>query len=244
MTNIGRVFLIRRYPFKGMRGEDLDQVRVRTSGLTGDRIYAFEDPTNPSNFPWVTSRMIPEALLFKPRLVSPPDPAVQYPKSENFKLEVETPEGQVLNVADSDFVGYFERRWGRKVALRFSEGGQHDSRPISVLGLSSVEQLEKETGLSLDRNRFRANFYVQWNDPSPFFEETLIGKTIQIGDKVRLHISKRNKRCVVVTLDPATGIATPEVLKHVGQKYKGLFGVYASVIDDGVVKHGDLIGLV
>ena len=244
MSEIGRVFLIRRYPFKGMRGEDLESVLVRTSGLTGDRVYAFSDPSKTSNFPWVTSRERPEMLLYRPRLVRPPVPDVKFPDPEAYELEVETPEGRTFKVSDPGFTKEFEGRLKTPLKLRFSEGGQHDSRPISILGLSSIERLEREVNMNLDRNRFRANFYVKWNDPNPFFEESLIGKTIQLGEKARVHVSKRNKRCVVITLDPQTAKPSPEVLKHVGQKYKGLFGVYGVVVDDGVVKNGDAVSLV
>ncbi|MEQ1876246.1 MAG: MOSC domain-containing protein [Bdellovibrionia bacterium] len=244
MTEIGRVFLIRRYPFKGMKGEDLGEVLVRTSGLTGDRIYAFVDPHSTSNFPWVTSRLKTDMLLYQPRLKQPPPADVKYPAASAFDLEVQAPDGSVFHSNDPGFAREFEQRLGLPVALRFSEGGQHDSRPISILGLSSIERLEQEVNQTLDRNRFRANFYVKWSDPSPFFEETLVGKTIQLGDKVRVHVVKRNKRCVVITLDPMTTQATPEILKHVGVKYKGLFGVYGVVVDDGAVKNGDAVSLV
>ena len=227
-----------------MRGEDLDRVFVRTSGLTGDRVYALTERGSSSNFPWVTSRLVPEMLLCEPKLVSPPAPENKYPEPDHYAVEVRLPDGRFFMADDPAFVSELESKWGRQLRLRFSEGGQHDARPISILGSASLKRLEAEVGMPLARERFRANFYVEWNDPAPFFEEGLIGKTIQIGDKVRVMISKRNKRCVVITLDPATAAASPQVLKHLGLKYQGLFGVYGVVVDDGVVKNGDSISLV
>ncbi|HEX4924205.1 MAG TPA: MOSC domain-containing protein [Bdellovibrionales bacterium] len=244
MSLLGSVHLIRRYPFKGMRGEDLARVFVRTSGLTGDRVYALTDAGSTSNFPWITSRLVPEMVLFEPKLLDPPPPEVKYPAESNYRVEITFPDGTVQAAESPAFVPALEARWGRKLKLRFSEGGMHDARPVSILGLSSLEQLEREVQMPLDHTRFRANFYVKWREPGPFFEETLLGRTIQIGDKVRVHVSKRNKRCVVITLDPRTAQSSPQILKHVGQKYGGNAGVYASVIDDGVVNVGDPISLV
>ncbi len=227
-----------------MRGEDLDQVFVRTTGLTCDRLYAFEDPAKNTNFPWVTSREVPEMLLCEPKLLNPPGPDKKFPEYAQYELEVAIPGGTKYLATDPRLVTELETRWRRKLRLRFSEGGMHDSRPVSILGASSLKQLEQEVSMPLNLTRFRANFYVEWNDPAPFFEEALLGKTIQIGDKVRVHVSKRNKRCVVITLDPETAKPTPQILKHVGQKYQGLFGVYGVVVDDGLVKNGDSIALV
>ncbi|MGB6625499.1 MAG: hypothetical protein WBE43_12010, partial [Candidatus Acidiferrales bacterium] len=73
-AKLGTLEILRRYPFKGMRGEDIDEAFVTFPGLIGDRAYAFVDPSRPSNFPWMTGRLVREMILFQPRFLATPDP--------------------------------------------------------------------------------------------------------------------------------------------------------------------------
>ena len=241
---IGQVKVVRRYPVKSMKGEDLDQVLVRFTGLAGDRIYAFVDPLKQTNFPWLSAREVSEMILFEPRLKKFPSPEKKYPSQDEFGVEVTTPEGEVFDIVNQSFVKKLEERWKRPMILRFSEAGQQDSRPISIFGLSTLRHLSAEIGLSVDHRRFRANFYVEWNDQKPFFEEDLLNREIRIGEKLRLYITKKDKRCVIINLEPDTANSTPQVLKYVGKERQGYAGVYASVLEEGIVKPGDEIRLV
>jgi uncharacterized protein YcbX len=225
-----------------MRGEELARAYVAFSGIAGDRVHAFVDPalvaTKP-NFPWVSARQVPEMLLFQPRFVSPPEENQQFPSSERFRVEVTTPEGAVRALEDPAFLAELEARWKRPLILRFSEKGMQDSRPISIFGAATLEQLSGETSLELDPRRFRANFLIEWADPAPKHEEALIGKPLQIGEKLQLTITKRDPRCVIINLDPETSQSSPEVLMTVGKAHGGRIGVYAAVLQDGVVAQGD-----
>ena len=222
MIEIGRLKRLRRYPVKSMRGEDLREVFVSQTGLRGDRVHAFVDPANKSNFPWVSARQVPELLLFEPRF-----------EEGAPTVKVRSPEGVEHQLPDAAFVRELEKRWGRPLLLRSSPESLHDSSPISIFGLASLRALENETSLTLDPCRFRANFYVEWSDPAPFYEETLVGRTIQIGAQLKVRIDKKDARCVIINLDPASALASPNVLKTVGQKHQGRIGVYALTVQTG-----------
>ena len=56
MECIGKLNRLRRYPVKGMAGEDLDASYVTYAGLLGDRVYAFIDVEGPAKFPWRSKR--------------------------------------------------------------------------------------------------------------------------------------------------------------------------------------------
>jgi MOSC domain-containing protein YiiM len=45
------------------------------------------------------------------------------------------------------------------------------------------------------------------------------------------------------SLDPATGVSSPEILKSVVQKHGQCAGIYATVLAPGEVRTGDLISL-
>lgn len=240
-AKLGTVEILRRYPFKGMAGEELREVFVTYAGIAGDRAYAFIDPTNPANFPWMTGRLRREMVLFRPRFLAPPDPAEEHPALSHFRAKVTTPEGQTLSVDDSAFTPFFEERFGRKLELRFSERAMHDACPLSLLGLDSLQSLSKETGMELDHRRFRANFYVRWDNGEPFYENELMGAKLRIGEKLTVMVVKKDSRCVIITLDPSTAEASPEVFEAVVKNHAGCLGVYASVLREGIVRAGDAV---
>ena len=103
------------------------------------------------------------------------------------------------------------------------------------------EQGEVEE-MHIDKRRFRANFYVEWdNQDDPFFELTLVGKTLKIGDNLELTIVERDPRCKVVTLDPDTAEATPKLLRYLARNHGGNAGVFAAVLQRGQGNKGDPI---
>jgi hypothetical protein len=69
---------------------------------------------------------------------------------------------------------------------------------------------------------------------------------VRIGESV-LRVADQVPRCVVTTLDPATGIRDFPTL-HVIKAYRGVtrkgnvhFGVYADVLEPGTVRVGDAL---
>ena len=224
-----------------MAGEDLNEAFVTFSGLVGDRAYAFIDRNNHSDFPWMTARERHEMLLFRPRFLAPPDPASERPAQSAFAAEVITPEGERLSPADSSFTSYFEKRWGHSLELRFSERSMQDACPVSLLGLETIESLSEEVRLPLEHTRFRANFYIDWDNKKPYYEDELIGTSLRIGEKLIFTVVRNNMRCAIITLDPATAQATPELGKIVARNHGNCFGVYGSVLREGIVRQGDSV---
>jgi uncharacterized protein YcbX len=241
VERIGTVIGLRRYPVKSMAGEDLAEARVTFAGIMGDRVYAFIDRQNKSDFPWWTGRQAHEMILFEPRFTSGLPSSEEFPAPEQFVVEVRGFDAQTFRIGDEGFTRHLEGKFGRSLQLRFSERSMVDSRPVSILGLSTIQALSDESGLELDRRRFRENLYVEWNDSRPFFEDGLLGKQLQIGETVMLEVVKRNQRCVMITLDPDTAEARPEILELVSRRHQCLVGVYAAVLREGIVRTRDPI---
>jgi len=236
VERVGQLNILRRYPVKSMAGEDLDEARVSFAGVVGDRVFAFIDNGNRSNFPWMTGRQGHELILFRPRFLDPPPITEENPDAERYATEVTTPEGEKFSMGDPRFTEYVEKRFGRSLRLRFSERSQTDARPISVFGLATVRALSEETGINLDPRRFRANFYVRWDNDRPFYEDELIGRELQIGDTVTLQLVKKDERCVMITLDPDTAAVAPQVLQRVALRHEGCAGVYGVVLREGIAR--------
>lgn len=243
MQPAGTLRLLRRYPVKSMAGEDLQEARVTFSGLVGDRVYAFIDNNNHSNFPWMTARQARQMLLFRPRFLDPPAIDDEIPESNRYSTEVVSPEGEKYWMGDVRLTEHLENRFGHSLRLRFSERSMTDARPVSLFSLGTVAALSEETGVALDPRRFRANFYVQWEERPPFFEDQLIGKELQIGAEVTIQVVKKDSRCVIINLDPGTAESSPEVLEKVAREHDGCAGVYGAVLREGVVRADDPVYL-
>jgi uncharacterized protein YcbX len=242
MEHIGTLTSLHRYPFKGMAGESLEEAFVTYSGLQGDRVWAFLDSENHSSFPWMTARIGREMLRFVPRFIEAPPADEEHPDAlSQYRARVTTPEGETFDADSRGLRRHLEKRFGRPLTLRFSDRGMHDCCPVSILGLSTVQALSRECELELDPLRFRANFYVQWDTPEPFFEDTLVERRLQIGDKLALMVVKKDARCVIINLEPKTAEPSPVVLEKVARGHRGRTGVYATVLHHGKARCGDPI---
>jgi hypothetical protein len=238
LESIGKLSRLRRYPVKGMAGEDIDAAHVTYAGLLGDRVYAFVDTEGPATFPWMTARKGRDMILFRPRFLDalPVESGIL---SANYAAEVTTPEGVTLRADDPALKQLLEKRYQRNLEFRHSERSMMDLAPISLFGLATVQALSVETGLQLNPLRFRANFYVEWTSGEPFFEDSLVGRQLRIGESVAIHIVKKDGRCVMINLDPDTAEASPVVLEKVARQHEGCLGVYGAVLREGVVRAND-----
>lgn len=261
MTLIGTVESIWRYPVKSMCGEELEAGFVSFAGLMGDRAYSFVKASGNPGFPWHTARDQEALLLYRPRYRHPnatlqpqhldaaqalgPGINPLYPEAEQFAVEVETPSGDTYALEDTAFLDHLKSlAEDPDLRLHFSHRSQYDCRPLSLFSLQLRDQLAAELGIELDKRRFRANLYVQWQDDKPpLFENELIGQRLRLGDSLEITILERDPRCKMITLDPQTAEANPAIIKHVSRAHEGYAGVYGAVLVEGVVKAGDRIEL-
>ena len=258
---LGSIESIWRYPVKGMRGEELPYVYTAFSGLMGDRVYGVIADDGSPGFPWHTGRDQEEFVLYNAKyqsgenLLVPKNleaferlsPGVNpiYPDADAFKVDVETPAGTTYDILSPEFLSELEQTTGRSLRVHATQMGQHDCRPISLFSVSAAARLGEEIGMAVDKRRFRANFYVEWdNQDDPYFEFSLVGETLKIGERLELKIIERDPRCKMITLDPDTAEISPKLLRQVAQNHGGDAGVFAAVLREGRVEKGDTISLV
>jgi hypothetical protein len=186
----------------------------------------------------MTARKGRDMILFRPRFLDalPVESGIL---SVNYAAQVATPEGVTLRADDPALRQLLEKRYQRNLESRHSERSMMDVAPISLFGLATVQALSAETGLQLNPLRFRANFYVEWSSGEPFFEDSLVGRELRIGESVAIHIVKKDGRCVMINLDPDTAVASPAVLERVARHHEGCLGVYGAVLREGVVRTND-----
>ncbi|MBD3884572.1 MOSC domain-containing protein [Phormidium tenue FACHB-886] len=259
--SIGVIESIWRYPVKSMGGEQLDEVFVAFSGLMGDRFYGLINEQGNPGFPWHTAREQESLLQYKPRYkhysttLKPEQltvaqslaPGVNplYPNASQFAAEVETPDGQTYDISSEEFLAHLKAlTHNDTLQLHFTQRSQYDCRPLSLFSLQTCDRLSDELGLEIDKRRFRANFYITWNnDKPPLYENELVGSRLKIGDRLEISVLERDPRCKMITLDPDTSEANPKIIKHVAQSHDGYAGVYGAVLVEGTVKAGDPVEL-
>lgn len=261
MEIVGRVESLWRYPVKSMRGEALQELFAGFPGVYGDRVYAFRSSTAPKGFPYLTGREQPHMLRYcaayrhGERMVIPPNlaeaqalgPGVtpQYADTGDLMVDVETSPGNVLAIDDPRLTDLLCEggRDGLELSLIRSERALTDCRPISLISIQTARELSQEVGVELDKRRFRANVYVDLGSAAGFGEDAWVGHKLRIGSKTEIAVTDRDPRCKMITLDPDTAQANPEVMRRVAKGHDGTAGVYAAVLVEGAIRAGDEITL-
>lgn len=260
MSTIGTVDSLWRYPVKSMAGEELHEVFVGFAGIYGDRVFAFRSSASPKGFPYLTSREQRKLLQYRPRFRAsdkaarpvnlaeaesiPPGATPVYADAEDLMVDVAAPTGETFAIDDPALLKMLREgvSGSPELTLMQSERALTDCRPVSLFSLQTVKQLGEEVGTAIDKRRFRANIYLDLNTPG-FAENDWIGRSIRLGSKVVVSVIDRDPRCVMITLDPDSSEAKPEILKQVAQAHNGNAGLYAVVLVEGTLRKGDAVEL-
>ena len=245
MQSVGCVESIWRYPVKSMRGEELALAYVGKGGLSGDRCYAFGSTAAPAALPYLTSRAQEKMLLYRPHFL-PADVTPGGRQPTGAPVEVETPCGERLSIKDPRLLKLLTTalRQQHTLSLVKSDRALADEQPVSLLSVQTARQLSDELRMPVDKRRFRANIYADLESSAGFREDAFVGHTLRIGSEVTLSIVKRDPRCKIITLDPDTSEANPEIIRHVAAAHERCAGVYATVDVPGTIRPGDKIVLV
>jgi len=258
MSLVGRIDSLWRYPVKSMRGEPLAEAFIGFPGIYGDRLYAVRSAAQPAGFPFLTGREQAQLLLYRPRFrhadkaarpanlaaaeAMAPGVTPLYADPADLAVDVETPSGEVLAVDDPALLGRLGE--AASLALLRSERALTDCRPVSLFSLQTGRQLAAEVGVPVDERRFRANIYADLAGTAGFAEDSFVGRRLRLGAKAVVAILERDPRCKMITLDPDTASASPEILRRIARFHDGKAGVYGAVLVEGVVRPGDELALV
>lgn len=245
-----------------MRGESLAEAFMGFSGCYGDRCYAFRNSAARKGFPYLSATVQQRMLLYQPRFryparaTKPPNldeamsiapgvtPANADP--EDLMLDVVTPSGEVVPIDDPSLMEMLVEglRGENHLTLVRSDRALTDCRPISLISLQTVQQIEAEAGVPMDKRRFRANVYFNLDSNLGFGEDELVGRKLRLGSRAVVATLERDPRCKMISLDPDTGEHNPEILRGVAQAHDACAGVYCAVLVEGVVNTGDAIAVI
>ena len=228
---VGRVVGLWRYPVKSMAAERLDAVEVSWHGFAGDRRWAFVRDGGPqSGFPWLTLRERGDLNHYRPSFVDPTRP-------DQSTTIVRAPSGAIFDVTDPALAAELHPSGARVIK---QDRGIFDTFPLSLITTQTIAQLGESTGLQLDVQRFRPNILVEATDAAPFQEDSWVGSVLCIGG-MAMRIDKRDGRCAVITIDPATAQRNPAILRTVARDRQGCLGVYGSTVRPGRLALNDAV---
>jgi uncharacterized protein len=259
MSIIGTVESLWRYPVKSMRGEELDEMFVGYAGVYGDRLFAFSSSASRKGFPFFTGRDQRQMIRYRARFRNPEKAALPINLAEaqssganpisanatDLMIDVETPGGKTFSVDDPALIDNLRAGVDEKhqLSLLRSDRAMTDCRPLSIFAVQSARKLGEETGIAVDKRRFRANVYLDLTSSDGFAEDELVGRSLRVGSKAVVSVLERDPRCMMITLDPDTGEKEPALLKKVAQAHNGMAGIYGAVLVEGTVRKGDSVEL-
>jgi len=261
MSVIGKVESLWRYPVKSMRGEEMVEMFAGYPGVYGDRLFAFESSANPKGFPFFTGRDQRQMIRYRARFRNPEKAARPVNLGDAEKLspnlnpisadaselmvDVETPDGKTFAIDDPALIDNLRSNLdgNHELTLLRSEKAITDCRPLSIFAVQTAKRLGAETGVAVDKRRFRANVYLDLTSPDGFAEDKFVGRSLRIGSKVTVAVLQRDARCMMITLDPDTAEKTPAILKAIAQAHEGMAGVYGAVLTEGMIRKGDSVEL-
>ena len=240
---LGRITALFRYPVKSMAGQSLDSALLGLHGIAGDRRFAFRRLADKSGFPWLSASKLPELLLYKPI-------GIDSSAAEPLPTHVRTPNGKELELRGDELRADISARHGSEVELMNLKHGIFDEASLSVISLSTVHFVERESSREVDLRRFRPNVVIETDGVEPFGENSWVGRTLWFGEgtsetdsRAAIGVTLRDERCVMVNLDPDTAEKDSEVMKTVVRLNENCAGVYGTVVRAGELRVGQIVTL-
>ena len=216
-----------RYPVKSMAGERLNSCAVAATGFEGDRRWAMVDGSPNRAGKLLTIRQHELMLTYHARMAGG-------------TVEVVSPGDEVVEM-DARLLSQLAAETSRPLTLRVQEGANYDDSPVLLINVATIASFGAEVGMDLDRRRIRANLYVDGFAPEE--EVEWVGRRVVVGE-VELEVVSRCERCVIITRDPDTTAATPELLSALVDTHDKCLGVYCQVTRPGRVSVGDPVHVV
>jgi uncharacterized protein len=274
-----------RYPVKSMMGEELEAANVTDRGLLGDRVYALVDAIdgkiasakNPRKWRKLFAH---RAALIEPAHPGEPPPPVRITLPDGSDLVSNQEDtDQILSGtvgrpvvlrARASRNATFEEFWpdldgldhrdavtDERAAEAAPLGTFFDYAVLHVLTTATLDYLaELYPQGRFEPRRFRPNILIQTDEASHgFVENGWVGRTLRIGDEVRIKLTDPCPRCVMTTLAQGDLPEDPGILRTlarhnrvVGGEYLGPAGVYAAsagawatTLIGGRVRRGDQV---
>lgn len=226
---IGTIAALWRYPVKSMLGERCDSLMLNRRGVVGDRLFAVRDEEGKFGSGKTSRRFRRMDGLFRFRACYDGDtPLITFPDGETVSGT-----NPAIHTLLTDLLGI-------NVELALEEHISHfDAAPIHLVTTASLRAFGALLSLAgPDERRFRPNIVVETSGED-FQEDSWEGREILLGDEVRLRITARTERCVMIGFAQDDLKAEPLALRRLAQVNDVCLGVYADVLAPGILRRGD-----
>jgi uncharacterized protein YcbX len=265
-AQIGVVASIHRYPVKSMMGEELNATRVGAKGVLGDRVFSIADPAtgkvasakNPSKWPALFSyraaftRQLDNGAL--------PPAQITFPDGSS----ISTADGQIENKLSASLgkpvrflagplaTSMLEEYWPDIDGLARRDVVTDETMPaetffdcaaIHFLTTATLDSLRASYAEGrFESRRFRPNFVIEtMPELKGFPENEWDNQILAIGDEVKIKITGPCGRCVMTTLAQGDLPRDTGILKAAAKNNQARVGAYASVLQGGGVRRGDIV---
>jgi uncharacterized protein YcbX len=272
VNRVGEIQSLWRYPVRSMRGETLDAIEVTSRGVVGDRCYGIVDVeedcgAEASYVPTRWSGLLSASAAFQtePRVdAAPPPISIRFDDGS-------TKNSDEADLAEwlSERLGQAARLWcdtnadGASVAGGKAEatgdaysadesaapegapGWGYDRAPIHLVTTASFQAASAihDRGQFV-AERFRPNIVIDTGGGNQgFLESTWIGRTLAIGDELRLEVIAPTERCSMPTMPQGDLALDRRILSTVAKHNEMNMGIYARVATPGHVRRGDRVEL-
>jgi len=225
-----RVAELWRYPVKSMAGELCESFRCSVRGVDGDRLFAIRDSLGKFGSGKNTRRFrkIDNLLEFASHYV-------------NGVVQVRFPQGAVYSGDAPEIHSALTVALGQPVELvREADISHLDAEPVHIVTSASLQWLrEALPGVQIDARRFRPNVFIDAPGVGPI-EQAWVGRCVRIGAVV-FRVTAATERCGMVALAQGDLPLEPSILRCITQQASLTFGVYAKVVDPGVIRKNDAV---
>jgi uncharacterized protein len=262
----GSVVSLWRYPIKSMLGEELNSAAITERGLRGDRAYALIDVSSgrvvSAKNPLKWARMFDCRAAYTDNPNTTGAVRISLPDGTEVTSNSDSVNQVLSNVFDrevrlqsvapeaSSFEGYWpdtDELPYRNVVTEESlaPGMFFDGATMHILTTATLDRLRKlYPDGRFEARRFRPNIVVMPpSRQSGFVENTWVGRTLAIGDDVRLYITRACPRCVMTTMAQGDLPKDPGILRAAAKHNELNVGVYARISHPCTVKRGDTVVL-
>lgn len=261
-----------RFPVKSMQGESVPELAITGAGAASDRAWGVFDLQAGRVVSAKDARLFPRLMQCRAGFLDPPQagraaPPVWIELPDGRCLHSDAPD------ADDVLSAFFGRpvalvrappgmqtygqytprhRMAAPARPAAAAGALRDAFPVSLLTTSTLDALQRQQPGSLfDARRFRMNVILR-TAPAGFVENDWLEQTLALGRNCRLRVTLPDPRCIMTTLPQDELPQDVAILKtiaahnrlHVpGLGLRACAGVYAEVLQPGVLRVGDEAGL-
>ena len=266
MNEVGSVGALYRYPVKSMMGEELNATLFGSKGVVGDRLFALSDPEtgkiasakNPSKWPnlfaFHATYTAPLEVGIPPVRITLPDGTTVQSDDADLEQVLSASLGKPVRfLSGAPASGTLEEYWPDIEGLPKRDEVTDEAMPtetffdlamVHLLTTATLDELRKLYPQGrVESRRFRPNVVISTPpEITGFAEKEWIGKVLSIGT-VKLKVTGPCPRCVMTTLAQADLPKDAGILRTAVKHNNAHVGIYASVIQGGKIRRGDVVTL-